>query len=102
MLDESFAHGESGELPCAGAITFLCGSSQAGQRIDRTRVEFAAHEKARDRAAPSRWKAETTVVIDAALILSDWDAAQIFTHRYAKGELRTRTRREIPLWHNGT
>jgi hypothetical protein len=42
---------ESGELPCACATTLLCGSSQAGQRINWTRVELATHEKARDCAA---------------------------------------------------
>ena len=68
------------------AITFLRGSSQAGQRINRARVEFATHEKARDRATPSRWEAETTVVIDAALILSGWDTTQVLADCYAKGE----------------
>jgi hypothetical protein len=64
---------------------FVRGSSQAGQRINRTRVELAAHEKPRDRTAPSHWKTETAVVIDAALILSDWDAIQVFADCYAKG-----------------
>src|SRR6267154_5632151 len=76
-LSESSAHGVSGELR-ASTITFLGGSSQAGQRINRTRVELATHEHARDHTAPSRRKGETTMVVDAALILSDRDTTQVF------------------------
>ena len=59
-------------------------SLQAGQRICRASVESATHEILHQRTTPSCWKAKTAVIVDAALLLSQWNTGQVFMHSDAK------------------
>src|ERR1700744_4008250 len=63
-------------------------SLQAGNRVGRTGIESVAHEKVHYRTTPSWWKAKTTLIVDAALLLSEGNTGHVFTHSDAEGESR--------------
>jgi hypothetical protein len=71
-------------LRCAQSSLPFGRAFETRERIDGARVEFAAHDEAREHAAPPRRKIKATMIVDTALIRFEGDATEIFANRDAK------------------